>query len=129
MLDPTMSIIEDLTHITPILQKQIIRMRLDHTHLPVHKARYIDNTDTLCNACQKQCNVQHVLVECSYYLNNRQFLFDQMLFATSSNHNKLSIQNIGLESILGFDFRLNPKERKVILNSVSIFLRNSRVNA
>ena len=89
VLDPTMSIIEVLTNISPILQKQSIRMRLDHTNLPVHKARFIDNIDTLCNACQKQCDVQHVLVECSDYLNNRQFLFDQMLFATSSNKAKL----------------------------------------
>ena len=96
VLDPTMSIIEVLTNISPILQKQSIRMRLDHTNLPVHKARFIDNIDTLCNACQKQCDVQHVLVECSDYLNNRQFLFDQMFFATSSNYNKLSIQNIDL---------------------------------
>ena len=87
------------------------------------------SADTLCNACQKQCDVQHVLVECSDYLNNRQFLFDQMLFATSSNYNKLSVQNIDLESILGFDIRLNPKEKKAIFNSLSIFLRNSRVNA
>ena len=129
VLNPTTSIIEDLTNISPILQKQIIRMRLDHTNLPVHKARFIDNIDTLCNACQKQCDVQHVLVECSDYLNNRQFLFDQMFFATSSNYNKLSIQNIDLESILGFDIRLNPKQRKAIFNSLSIFLRNSRVNA
>jgi hypothetical protein len=127
--DPTISIMEDLINITPTMQKQIIRMRLDHTNLPIHKARFIHNTDTLCSTCQKQCDVQHVLVECSDYITTRQLLFDQLLFATSSKFNKLSIQNIDLESILGFDIRLNPKQRKAIFNSLSIYLRNSRVNA
>ena len=128
MFDPTISIMEDLINITPTMQKQIIRMRLDHTNLPMHKARFIHNTDTLCSTCQKQCDVQHILVECSDYLTTRQLLFDQLLFATSSKFNKLSIQNIDLEAILGFDIRLNSQERTDIFNSLSIFLRNTRVN-
>ena len=126
--NPTSSIIHDLVNISPSIQKQIIRMRLDHTNLPAHKSRYIENFDPLCSSCQVICDVQHILTDCSVYQHYRQLLLDTLQFITSNDYQKLTVQCITMNTILGFDSRINPTQRKIIFDSLSTFLRNSRAN-
>ena len=125
---PGMSIIRNLTSIAPNLQKQIIRLRLDHTDLPAHKARYITNIDPLCTTCECQCDVNHILTECPIYAKQRDILLDNIQFITSSDFKSLSIQNICPKTITCFDQRLNIKERNAILTTLATFIRNSKVS-
>ena len=126
--NPTSSVIHDLVNIAPSIQKQIIRMRLDHTNLPAHRSRYIENSDPLGSNCQVICDVQHMLTDCSAYQHYRQLLLDKLQFITSSSYQKLTVQCISSNTILGFDSRINPTLRKMIFDSLSTFLRNSRAN-
>ena len=87
------SIIGQLSSIAPYLQKQIIRLRLDHTNLPAHKARFIDNFDPRCSTCNCLCDVKHILMECPTYTHQRNILLDSLQFITSSDFRKLSIKN------------------------------------
>ena len=106
----------------------IYALRLDHTNLPAHKARYITNTDTLCKTCECQCDVNHILTECPIYAKQRDILLDNIQFITSSDFKSLSIQNICPKTITCFDQRLNIKERNAILTTLAIFIRNSKVS-
>ena len=125
---PGISIIKEISSIAPFLQKQIIRLRLDHTNLPAHKARFIDSYDPLCSTCRCPCDVKHVLLECPKYCQQRTLLIDTLQLCTSSDFRKSSIKNICLKTMTGFESRLTPKERHATLTSLSIFLRNSRAN-
>ena len=102
---------------------------IDHTNLPAHKSRYIENFDPPCSIRQVICDVQHMLKDCPVYQHYRQLLVDKLKFITSSSYQNLTVQCISINTILCFDSRINPTQRKIIFDSLSTFLKNSKANA
>ena len=56
---------DDLTNTSPAMQKQIIRIRLEHANLPSHKALFVGNISGQNFQCACRSNFGKVVPACN----------------------------------------------------------------
>ena len=65
----------------PHIQKMMIRLRVDHTHLPSHKAIVSQQVNPACSKCKTTSDVKHLLLECQSYNQARTTMLDNIEMA------------------------------------------------
>ena len=93
------------------------RMRISHVELNQYLHRFGKLDSPLCHTCNTEEDVEHYVIRCRRYTQERNKLFEKL--------RKEGVQNINLKTLLGGS-TVTPSKQKTIQEAVGTYLKESR---
>jgi ribonuclease HI len=112
--------------LSPNTQKSLIKLRINHTNLPAHKARFASEVSPLCDTCNTRFNSEHLFFECDKFFNQRSILLESVTRCLTEDPLATDTTPT-LRTLLGLNHHISNDSRNAICKLTAAFIASIEI--